>query len=86
MARISIDDCLEKIQSRFMLVHLAARRSRQLRRGAPSMSGRDNREVVLALREIANGYITLANVDQYEPLPKDELDISEVEEEIDDEE
>jgi DNA-directed RNA polymerase subunit omega len=69
MARVTIEDCLEKVENRFVLVHLAAERARQLKKGAAPLSPRNNKEVVLALREIAEGHITHGNVRDYEPLP-----------------
>jgi DNA-directed RNA polymerase subunit omega len=69
---------LENVDNRFQLVHLAARRVRQLRQGSKVMSNRDNKDVVLALREIADGSISLKNVDQYEPKPKEEMELVEV--------
>jgi DNA-directed RNA polymerase subunit omega len=53
MARVTIEDCLEKVPTRFGLVHLAAKRVRQLYRGAPVLVKGDNKEIVMALREIA---------------------------------
>lgn len=53
MARITIEDCLEKVSSRFELVMLAAKRARQLSKGAKPLIVSDNRDVVIALREIA---------------------------------
>ncbi len=54
MARITVEDCLKEEKNRFTLVHLAAKRVRQLRRGAKSLVDRpENRDVVIALREIA---------------------------------
>lgn len=73
MARITIEDCLEKVDNRFSLVHLAARRVRQLRAGAKVMSDRNNRDVVLALREIAAGKITVENINDFKPRHQDEL-------------
>jgi DNA-directed RNA polymerase subunit omega len=58
MARVSIEDCLEKIDNRFDLVLLAAERTKQIMKGAPSLiESRDNKEVVTALREIAAGKV-----------------------------
>ncbi|MDP3181865.1 MAG: DNA-directed RNA polymerase subunit omega [Desulfobaccales bacterium] len=57
MARVTIEDCLEKVPTRFGLVHLAAKRVRQLYRGAPTLVKGDNKEIVMALREIAAGKI-----------------------------
>ncbi|MDR2386769.1 MAG: DNA-directed RNA polymerase subunit omega [Deltaproteobacteria bacterium] len=74
MARVTIEDCLEKVENRFLLVHLAAERARQLKKGARPLSPRKNKEVVLALREIADGYITINNVRDFEPLTSDDVD------------
>jgi DNA-directed RNA polymerase subunit omega len=57
MARVTIEDCLEKVPSRFGLIHLAAKRVRQIYRGAPTLVKVDNKEIVVALREIAAGKI-----------------------------
>jgi DNA-directed RNA polymerase subunit omega len=57
MARVTIEDCLRQVPSRFGLVHLAAKRVRQLYRGAPALVKADNKEIVVALREIAAGKI-----------------------------
>ncbi|MBW2622837.1 MAG: DNA-directed RNA polymerase subunit omega [Deltaproteobacteria bacterium] len=73
MARVTIEDCLERVDNRFSLVHLAARRVRQLRAGSKVMSDRKNKDVVLALREIADGYITQDNIDDFESRDQDEL-------------
>jgi len=53
MARITVEDCLEKIPNRFELVLGAARRAKQLLKGARPLVDSDNKEVVTALREIA---------------------------------
>ena len=60
MARITVEDCLQKISSRFELVMLAAKRTRQLSKGAKPLIESDNREVVIALREIAAGKVRRA--------------------------
>ncbi|RJP59839.1 MAG: DNA-directed RNA polymerase subunit omega [Deltaproteobacteria bacterium] len=58
MARITIEDCLKKEENRFALVHLAAKRVRQLLKGAkPLVNAPENKEVVVALREIAAGKV-----------------------------
>lgn len=57
MARITVEDCLNKIPNRFELVLLASRRARQLFKGAKPLIESDNREVVVALREIAAGEV-----------------------------
>jgi DNA-directed RNA polymerase subunit omega len=57
MARITVEDCLQKSSNRFELVMLAAKRARQLLKGAKPLIESDNREVVIALREIAAGKV-----------------------------
>lgn len=58
MARITIEDCIAKVPNRFHLVQMAAIRAKQLKKGArPLVQSEENREVVVALREIAAGYI-----------------------------
>ena len=54
MARVTVEDCLEKIDNRFLLVHVAVRRCKALLKGAkPLLRTRDNKHIVLSLREIA---------------------------------
>ena len=60
MSRITVEDCLENINNRFELVMLASKRARQLFKGARPLIDSDNREVVVALREIADGKIKKA--------------------------
>jgi len=55
MARVTVEDCLEKIPSRFALVVIAAKRTRQLMNGAETKIQSKNREAVVSLREIAVG-------------------------------
>lgn len=57
MARITVEDCLKEVPSRFMLVHLAAQRARDLTKGSPSFVKSDNKAVVTALREVAAGKV-----------------------------
>ena len=52
MARITVEDCLEHVPNRFELVLLAARRAKQLLKGARPLVGSDNKEIVTALREV----------------------------------
>ncbi len=59
MARITVEDCLEVIPNRFELVLGAARRAKQLLKGARPLVESDNKEVVMALREIAAARVTL---------------------------
>ncbi len=57
MARVTTEDCIEKIPNRFLLVHLASRRARQLVEGAHPTVQSSNKELVTALREVAAGHI-----------------------------
>lgn len=59
MARITIEDCLQNIASRFQLVHVAAKRARQLALGGaePLVSWENDKATVVALREIAEGAV-----------------------------
>jgi len=59
MARITVADCLDRIPNRFELVLGAARRAKQLLKGARPLVESDNKEVVTALREIAAGKVTI---------------------------
>ncbi len=61
MARITVEDCLKNIPNKFELVLLAMKRAKQLIKGAQPLVKADNREVVLALREIAAGKIRKAS-------------------------
>ena len=63
MARITVEDCLENIPNRFELVLGAARRAKQLLKGARPLVESDNKEVVTALREIAAGKVTIEEPD-----------------------
>jgi len=68
MARVTIEDCLKEVNNRFMLVHLGAKRVIQLRKGAtPLVEAPKNKEVVLALREIAAGLVNFDSIAQIEP-------------------
>ena len=59
MARITVEDCLSKIPNMFQLVLVAAKRARQLANGAePTVEWENDKPTVVALREIAAGYIT----------------------------
>jgi DNA-directed RNA polymerase subunit omega len=57
MARITVEDCLKKVSNRFALIHLAAKRVRQLRKGAEPLISAKNSDNVIALREIAAGKV-----------------------------
>ena len=57
MARITVEDCLKKVNNRFTLVHLASKRVRQLRKGTEPTITSKNRDIVISLRELAAGNI-----------------------------
>ncbi len=57
MARITVEDCLKKVESRFELVILAGRRAKMIMKGAKPLIERQNRPIVTALREIAAGKV-----------------------------
>jgi len=59
MARITVEDCLQRIPNRFELVLVAARRAKQLLKGARPLVQSDNKEVVAALREVGEGKVTM---------------------------
>lgn len=59
MARVTVEDVLEKIDSRFALVNVASKRARVLLKGAPAFVESKNKEIVTALREIAAGEVEM---------------------------
>src|SRR5258708_25716485 len=63
MARVTVEDCVLKVPNRFELVLLAAQRAREVTSGAPLTLDRDDdKNPVVALREIADETIQLANL------------------------
>ena len=59
MARVTVEDCIEKIENRFDLVLMAAHRARMISSGAQITVSRDNdKNPVVALREIGDGAIS----------------------------
>ncbi len=76
MARVTVEDCLEHIGNRFELVLAATRRARQIARGAqPHVDWENDKPTVVALREIAERYVT-AEILRADELPKPEFDLS----------
>ncbi len=57
MARITVEDCLNNVDNRFELIHLSAKRVRQLRKGSEPLVESKNTDVVVSLREIAAGEV-----------------------------
>ncbi len=62
MARITIQDCLEQVENRFALVHLASERARQLVKGSRPLAKCKNKFIVTSLREIAAKKVELAHI------------------------
>jgi len=68
MARVTVEDCLSNVENRFQLVLVAAKRARQLANGAEACVARENdKPTVIALREIATGFVTNAILDEKNP-------------------
>ncbi len=60
MARITVEDCLKRVPNRFQLVNMVAKRVRQIREGSEYLvSSPKNEDVVVSLREVAAGKITV---------------------------
>ena len=58
MARITVEDCLKKVENRFALVILSSKRAKQLIKGSqPLVDSKENKEIVTSLREIAAGKV-----------------------------
>lgn len=70
MARITVEDCQERVDNRFLLVQMAIKRVRQFREGYEPLVDCGNKEVVTALREIAAGKIMPEDKKFYTPLPE----------------
>lgn len=58
MARVTVEDCLERVNNRFALVILVSKRAKQILRGSqPVVSRKENKFIVTALREVADGFV-----------------------------
>lgn len=75
MARITVEDCLDRVDNRFGLIHLAANRVRQLRKGAEPLVVCKNRDTVVALREIAAGKVFQREADTKKTPAEDPTDL-----------
>jgi DNA-directed RNA polymerase subunit omega len=76
MARITVEDCVDKIPNMFQLVLVAAKRARQLANGAqPMVEWENDKPTVVALREIAEGYIDEEILTQRDQPAEDLLDL-----------
>ena len=80
MARVTVEDCLAKLDNRFQLVMVATKRARQLANGAePHVPWENDKPTVVALREIAEGFITAKILDEVTPREQAEEALSAVE-------
>ena len=65
MARVTVEDCLSKVDTRFQLVLVAAKRARQLSNGAEAhLDWENDKPTVMALREIAEGFVDVSILDE----------------------
>lgn len=66
MARVTVEDCLENVDNRFELVIVAAKRARQLATGGkePKVDRENDKDTVVALREIADGLVSRTVLDE----------------------
>lgn len=65
MARITVEDCQERVDNRFLLVQMAIKRVKQYREGYEALVPSKNKEIVTALREIAAGKIMPEDLSLY---------------------
>jgi DNA-directed RNA polymerase subunit omega len=64
VARITIEDCLKKVENRFLLVNMVAKRVRQIREGSDYLvSSPKNEDIVVSLREVAAGKVVSQEAD-----------------------
>ena len=74
MARITVEDCLHNVDNLFDLVLLSSKRARQLANGAEARVDWENdKPTVVALREIAEGKVTIDLLSEPDPEPEPEL-------------
>ncbi|MGB5539919.1 MAG: DNA-directed RNA polymerase subunit omega [Gammaproteobacteria bacterium] len=81
MARVTVEDCLDKVDNRFQLVLLATKRARQLANGVmPLVPWENDKPTIVALREIADGLIGPSFLDEKpESVFEEELDAADLE-------
>ena len=94
MARVTVEDCVQRIPNRFDLVMIAAQRGRSIGAGAPLSVERDNdKNAVVALREIAEGTVDLEELEnnliqslqkvvEVEEPPEEEMDLLAIQREL----
>lgn len=76
MARVTVEDCLEKLDNRFELVLVASRRARQIQTGGkePRVAWENDKPSVVALREIAEGLVSRESMDAEAEARQDAID------------
>ena len=75
MARVTVEDCLKKVDNRFALVHLVTKRAKQLLKGSqPVITKVRNKFVVTALREVAHGLVVFDNEENAKLAAEQDLD------------
>ncbi len=74
MARVTIEDCLKNVDNRFTLVHLAAKRVRQVREGSDLLVKSNNEDIVTVLREIAAGRVTAEKKQEIKEEEEEEIE------------
>ena len=74
MARVTVEDCLDNVANRFELVMVASKRARQLATGGkdPMVQEESDKPTVIALREIAEGFVTPEILTREEELDAEE--------------
>ena len=74
MARVTVEDCLENVANRFELVMVASKRARQLATGGkdPFVQEESDKSTVIALREIAEGFVTNEILNREEEMEAEE--------------
>ncbi|MEO1574702.1 MAG: DNA-directed RNA polymerase subunit omega [Pseudomonadota bacterium] len=73
MARITVEDCLDKVDNLFELVLVSAKRARRLANGAePMVPWENDKPTVVALREVAEGLVGREILDEQEETPEEQ--------------
>ena len=74
MARITVEDCLDKVGNRFSLVMLVSKRTKQIMRGSkPMVPSKDNKAIVTSLREVAAGKVWY-DIDETQGSAQDQIE------------
>ncbi|MFT7178664.1 MAG: DNA-directed RNA polymerase subunit omega [Oceanospirillaceae bacterium] len=77
MARVTVEDCLENVDNRFELIMVSAKRARQLATGGKEahIEWGNDKCTVVALREIADGFINASILDDQEEINQQFVDV-----------